>query len=106
MPLIVLSAGYVNAPWTCRVVYTGCMDRLADNYESYATEPALCMFLGTGCNDTFAMNFDPRASRWNMPELLWPLGYPIVLAVMAEITLVEVIDAACKSYAEEAEKRR
>ncbi|KOO31697.1 hypothetical protein Ctob_014982, partial [Chrysochromulina tobinii] len=54
--------GFVNAPWTCSVVYKGCTNPLADNYESYATEPSLCMFLGTGCNDTFAMNFDPRAT--------------------------------------------
>jgi magnesium transporter len=30
----------------------------------------------------YGMNFDPHASRWNMPELLYPYGYPIVLAVL------------------------
>ena len=30
----------------------------------------------------YGMNFNPAASRWNMPELNAPLGYPIVLGVM------------------------
>ena len=28
------------------------------------------------------MNFDPQASLWNMPELGWSLGYPMVLGLM------------------------
>lgn len=31
----------------------------------------------------YGMNFDPDASRWNMPELSWGLGYPAVLLLMA-----------------------
>jgi len=31
----------------------------------------------------YGMNFDPHASRWNMPELAWPWGYPMALGVMA-----------------------
>jgi magnesium transporter len=30
----------------------------------------------------YGMNFDTGASRWNMPELLWPLGYPLALGMM------------------------
>jgi magnesium transporter len=31
------------------------------------------------------MNFNPRVSRWNMPELNWTWGYPMVLAVMLAV---------------------
>lgn len=34
----------------------------------------------------YGMNFDPDVSRWNMPELGWRFGYPLVLAVMAAVT--------------------
>ena len=30
----------------------------------------------------YGMNFDRAASRWNMPELGWPFGYPLVLLLM------------------------
>jgi magnesium transporter len=30
----------------------------------------------------YGMNFDPDVSRWNMPELGWPLGYPFALLLM------------------------
>lgn len=30
----------------------------------------------------YGMNFDPAASRWNMPELGWALGYPAALMLM------------------------
>jgi magnesium transporter len=30
----------------------------------------------------YGMNFDPQKSRWNMPELENPYGYPIVVGVM------------------------
>lgn len=30
----------------------------------------------------YGMNFDPEASRWNMPELGLPFGYPLVLGFM------------------------
>jgi magnesium transporter len=33
----------------------------------------------------YGMNFDPAASRWNMPELRSPWGYPAVLVVMSLI---------------------
>jgi magnesium transporter len=33
----------------------------------------------------YGMNFDPDASRWNMPELDWPYGYPLVWAIMLAI---------------------
>jgi len=35
----------------------------------------------------YGMNFDTRASAWNMPELAWPFGYPLVLGVMALVAL-------------------
>ena len=31
----------------------------------------------------YGMNFDPGVSRWNMPELSWPFGYPFAIGVMA-----------------------
>ena len=31
----------------------------------------------------YGMNFNTQASRWNMPELTWPYGYPLVLGMMA-----------------------
>jgi magnesium transporter len=34
----------------------------------------------------YGMNFDTAASPWNMPELGWRFGYPIVLATMAAVT--------------------
>lgn len=30
----------------------------------------------------YGMNFDPDASRWNMPELFLPYGYPLILGLM------------------------
>ena len=33
----------------------------------------------------YGMNFDTKVSPWNMPELEWPFGYPLVLAVMAVV---------------------
>ena len=33
----------------------------------------------------YGMNFDPGVSRWNMPELSSPVGYPILLGVMATL---------------------
>jgi magnesium transporter len=35
----------------------------------------------------YGMNFDPTASPWNMPELRWPWGYPVILAFMGAMTL-------------------
>ena len=34
----------------------------------------------------YGMNFDVKASPWNMPELGWAYGYPMVLALMAFIS--------------------
>lgn len=33
----------------------------------------------------YGMNFNPAASRWNMPELVWPYGYPFVLGLMLAV---------------------
>jgi len=33
----------------------------------------------------YGMNFDPAVSPWNMPELLWPYGYPFVLGLMLAV---------------------
>ncbi len=35
----------------------------------------------------YGMNFDTSASRWNMPELLWPYGYAFSWVLMALIAL-------------------
>lgn len=34
----------------------------------------------------YGMNFAPEASPWNMPELNWYWGYPLVLLLMAAVT--------------------
>ena len=33
----------------------------------------------------YGMNFNPEASPWNMPELNWPMGYPVVLGAMGVV---------------------
>jgi magnesium transporter len=38
----------------------------------------------------YGMNFDPTVSPWNMPELGWPLGYPLALALMAAVAGVQL----------------
>lgn len=38
----------------------------------------------------YGMNFDPQASPWNMPELQWRYGYPVVMGSMAVIALLLV----------------
>jgi len=38
----------------------------------------------------YGMNFDPRISSWNMPELAWPFGYPLLLVVMAVLAFVQL----------------
>lgn len=35
----------------------------------------------------YGMNFAPEASRWNMPELHWALGYPFALTLMGAVAL-------------------
>ena len=39
----------------------------------------------------YGMNFDPDVSRWNMPELGWKYGYPLVWAVMIALGGVMVL---------------
>lgn len=36
----------------------------------------------------YGMNFDPDTSPWNMPELGWYFGYPLVLGLMVLITSI------------------
>jgi magnesium transporter len=33
----------------------------------------------------YGMNFNTAVSRWNMPELNWPFGYPFALGLMAAV---------------------
>jgi magnesium transporter len=35
----------------------------------------------------YGMNFDPDVSPWNMPELRWYYGYPVVMFVMGSIAV-------------------
>jgi magnesium transporter len=35
----------------------------------------------------YGMNFDTQASPWNMPELKWPFGYPLCVALMIAIAI-------------------
>jgi magnesium transporter len=39
----------------------------------------------------YGMNFDTSVSRWNMPELLWPFGYPLVLAFMLAVAVAFLV---------------
>lgn len=39
----------------------------------------------------YGMNFDTKASAWNMPELGWALGYPIVLVFMVIISIAMLV---------------
>lgn len=39
----------------------------------------------------YGMNFDTKASKWNMPELGAPYGYPVTMGAMAAITLAMVV---------------
>ena len=35
----------------------------------------------------YGMNFNTGISRWNMPELNWPLGYPFAIALMLVVAI-------------------
>ncbi len=35
----------------------------------------------------YGMNFDTSASPWNMPELHWPFGYPLILGLMLVVAV-------------------
>jgi magnesium transporter len=35
----------------------------------------------------YGMNFNTAASKWNMPELNWPYGYPLVLSLMGLVAV-------------------
>jgi magnesium transporter len=35
----------------------------------------------------YGMNFNTGASPWNMPELNWRYGYPLVLVIMAAVVV-------------------
>lgn len=39
----------------------------------------------------YGMNFDTTISRWNMPELKWAFGYPVVLLVMAVMSVGQLL---------------
>lgn len=39
----------------------------------------------------YGMNFDPSRSPWNMPELKWYWGYPLVLLIMAGVAFGMII---------------
>jgi magnesium transporter len=39
----------------------------------------------------YGMNFNTSVSPWNMPELNWRFGYPLVLAIMATVTVVMLL---------------
>ena len=39
----------------------------------------------------YGMNFDPSVSRWNMPELSWPFGYPLALGAMFAVAGVMLV---------------
>lgn len=46
----------------------------------------------------YGMNFNPETSPWNMPELNWYLGYPIVWLVMLAVTFAMVLFFRSKGW--------
>jgi magnesium transporter len=39
----------------------------------------------------YGMNFETSASPWNMPELLWPFGYPLIWGIMIAVALALLV---------------
>jgi magnesium transporter len=39
----------------------------------------------------YGMNFKTEASAWNMPELSWPWGYPLILLLMATVAAILLV---------------
>jgi magnesium transporter len=39
----------------------------------------------TFITSVYGMNFDPHVSDWNMPELLHPYGYPILMGILLAV---------------------
>lgn len=46
----------------------------------------------------YGMNFDRSASPWNMPELGWPFGYPLVLGLMLAIAVAMLMYFRAKGW--------
>jgi Mg2+ and Co2+ transporter CorA len=39
----------------------------------------------------YGMNFDPNISKWNMPELKYPYGYPLTLLAMLAVSIMMIL---------------
>lgn len=46
----------------------------------------------------YGMNFDTSASPWNMPELKWSFGYPVILVVMGIVAVLMLFYFKRKSW--------
>lgn len=53
----------------------------------------------------YGMNFDPARSPWNMPELEWRFGYPVVLSIMASVAIGLVLFFRRKGWFQSSEDR-
>jgi magnesium transporter len=51
----------------------------------------------------YGMNFDPARSPWNMPELEWRFGYPVVLSIMASVAVGLVLFFRSKGWFQSSE---
>ncbi len=54
----------------------------------------------------YGMNFDPDVSPWNMPELRWYWGYPLIIGGMAVATLLLLFYFYRKGWILERRRRR
>lgn len=52
----------------------------------------------TFISSIYGMNFQTDRSPWNMPELTWYFGYPLVLALMALVALGMLYYFGCKGW--------
>lgn len=82
---------------TCREIATGLMDihlstvsHQANQTMQVLTVIATIFMPLSFLAGIYGMNFDPAVSPWNMPELSWPFGYPLLLGVMLALALALV----------------
>ncbi len=85
------------------------LEGLVDHYLSalsYRTKEVMRVLTVVGTvflpltfiTSVYGMNFDPHISNWNMPELLHPYGYPILMSVLLAIGLGIVIVFKRRGY--------
>lgn len=71
-------------------LYRSTLDQKSNDIMKLLTLVATIFIPLTFVAGIYGMNFDPEASPWNMPELSWPFGYPLVWGVMIVVGLMMV----------------